>query len=183
GTIKDSQAKAVAVISSDEVRKAVDLASAPANERDRYGRNLFGQSVMLGRRLLDTGVRLVQCNWQRTQGINGFAWDTHWNNFTAHKDDLVPPFDRAFHALMTDLDAAGKLDETLVVVAAGFGRSPKSTRSNAGREHWPDCFSVLFAGGGIKGGQVYGQSDKIAGRAATEPAAAAHFHRDNVHCH
>ena len=104
-------------------------------------------------------MRLVQCNWQRAQGINGFAWDTHWNNFTAHKDDLVPPFDRAFHALMTDLDAAGKLDETLVVVAAEFGRSPKITRSNSGREHWPDCFSVLFAGGGIKGGQVYGETD------------------------
>jgi uncharacterized protein (DUF1501 family) len=182
GTIKDSQAKAVEVISSDAVRKAVDLASAPAKDRERYGRNLFGQSVMLGRRLLDAGVRLVQCNWQRTQGINGFAWDTHWNNFTAHKDDLVPPFDKAFHALMTDLDAAGKLDETLVVVAAEFGRSPKITKSNAGREHWPDCFSVLFAGGGIKGGQVYGTSDKIAGRPATNPVTPADFTATIYHC-
>jgi uncharacterized protein (DUF1501 family) len=138
--------------------------------------------VMLGSRLLDAGVRLVQCNWQRTQGINGFAWDTHWNNFTAHKDDLVPPYDRAFHALMTDLDRTGKLDETLVVVAAEFGRSPKITRSNAGREHWPDCFSVLFAGGGIKGGQVYGQSDKIAGRPATNPTTPAEFVSTIYHC-
>src|SRR4029079_986697 len=151
GTIKDSQAKAVAVISSDEVRKAVDLAHAPAKERERYGRNLFGQSVMLGKRLLDAGVRLVQCNWQRTQGINGFAWDTHWNNFTAHKDDLVPPFEKAFHALMTDLEETEQLAETLVVVAAEFGRSPKITRSNAGREHWPECYSVMFAGGGVRG--------------------------------
>jgi uncharacterized protein (DUF1501 family) len=182
GTIHDAQAKAVEVISSDAVRKAVDLASAPAKERERYGRNLVGQSVMLGRRLLDAGVRLVQCNWQRTQGINGFAWDTHWNNFTAHKDDLVPPFDQAFHALMTDLDNAGKLEETLVVVAAEFGRSPKITKSNAGREHWPDCFSVLFAGGGIKGGQVYGTSDKIAGRPAMNPVTPADFTATIYHC-
>ncbi|HUR53409.1 MAG TPA: DUF1501 domain-containing protein, partial [Gemmataceae bacterium] len=182
GSIKDSQAKAVQVLSSDAVRKAVDLSAVEGKERERYGRNLFGQSVMLGRRLLDAGVRLVQCNWQRTQGINGFAWDTHWNNFTAHKDDLVPPFDKAFHALMTDLDKTGKLDETLVVVAAEFGRSPKITRSNAGREHWPECFSVLFAGGGIKGGQVYGKSDKIAGRPETNPTTPAEFTATIYHC-
>ncbi|MDB5312045.1 MAG: hypothetical protein JWO38_6247 [Gemmataceae bacterium] len=182
GTIKDGQAKAVEVISSDAVRKAVDLSAVDPKERERYGRNLFGQSVLLGSRLLDAGVRLVQCNWQRTQGINGFAWDTHWNNFSAHKEDLVPPYDRAFHALMTDLERTGKLDETLVVVAAEFGRSPKITRSNSGREHWPDCFSVLFAGGGIKGGQVYGQSDKIAGRPATNPTTPAEFTATIYHC-
>jgi hypothetical protein len=182
GTIKDGQAKAVEVISSDAVRKAVDLSAVDGKERERYGRNLFGQSVLLGSRLLDAGVRMVQVNWQRTQGINGFAWDTHWNNFTAHKDDLVPPYDQAFHALMTDLDRTGKLEETLVVVAAEFGRSPKITRSNAGREHWPDCFSVLFAGGGIQGGQVYGQSDKIAGRPATNPTTPAEFVATIYHC-
>ncbi len=182
GTIRDGQAKAVEVISSDAVRKAVDLSAVGARERDRYGRNLFGQSVLLGSRLLGAGVRLVQCNWQRTQGINGFAWDTHWNNFTAHKDDLVPPFDRAFHALMTDLDRTGKLDETLVVVAAEFGRTPKITRSNAGREHHPDCFSAVFAGGGIRGGQVVGQSDKIAARPATTPLTPADFTATLYHC-
>ena len=182
GTIKDSQAKAVEVISSDAVRKAVDLSAVDPTERDRYGRNLFGQSVLLGGRLLGAGVRLVQCNWQRTQGKDGFAWDTHWNNFTAHKEDLVPPFDRAFHALMTDLDRTGKLEETLVVVAAEFGRSPKVTRSNAGREHWPDCFSVLFAGGGITGGQVVGQSDKAAARPATLPITPADFTATIYHC-
>ncbi|MFO0799115.1 MAG: DUF1501 domain-containing protein [Gemmataceae bacterium] len=175
GTIRDGQAKAVEVLSSDAVRRAVDLSAVPTAERERYGRNLFGQSVLLGSRLLGAGVRLVQCNWQRVQGINGFAWDTHWNNFTAHKDDLVPPFDRAFHALMTDLDRTGKLDETLVVVAAEFGRTPRITRSNAGREHHPDCFSVVFAGGGVKGGQVVGASDRIAARPATQPITPADF--------
>ncbi|QDU22160.1 DUF1501 domain-containing protein [Urbifossiella limnaea] len=175
GTIRDGQAKAVEVLSSDAVRRAVDLSAVATAERERYGRNLFGQSVLLGSRLLGAGVRLVQCNWQRVQGVNGFAWDTHWNNFTAHKDDLVPPFDRAFHALMTDLDRTGKLDETLVVVAAEFGRTPRITRSNAGREHHPDCFSVVFAGGGVKGGQVVGASDRIAARPATQPITPADF--------
>ena len=182
GSIKDGQAKAVEVISSDAVRRAVDLSAVSPAERERYGRNLFGQSVLLGSRLLGAGVRLVQCNWQRTQGINGFAWDTHWNNFTAHKDDLVPPYDRAFHALMTDLEQTGKLDETLVVVAAEFGRSPRITRSNSGREHWPDCFCVLMAGGGINGGQVYGQSDKIAGRPVVNPTTPAEFTATIYHC-
>jgi hypothetical protein len=181
-TIRDSQAKAADVLSSDAVRKAVDLSAVSRDDREKYGRNLFGQSVLLGRRLLDAGCRLVQCNWQRAQGVNGFAWDTHWNNFTAHKDDLVPPFDKAFGALMTDLTDAGKLDETLVVVAAEFGRSPKITRSNSGREHWPECYSVLFAGGGINGGQVYGRSDKIAGRPAENPVTPADFVATIYHC-
>lgn len=174
-SIRENQIKALDVLSSEAVRKAVDLSGMPGKERERYGRNLFGQSVLLGRRLLDAGARLVQCNWQRAQGKNGFAWDTHWNNFTAHKDDLVPPFDQAFHALITDLEERGQLGETLVVVAAEFGRSPKITRSNAGREHWPECYSVLFAGGGVRGGQVHGQSDKIAAYPATAPTSPADF--------
>jgi hypothetical protein len=180
--IRENQAKAVEVIASKAVREAVDLSRVAKAERERYGRNLFGQSVMLGKRLLDAGARLVQCNWQRAQGKDGFAWDTHWNNFTAHKEDLVPPFDRAFDALMTDLDKTGQLDETLVVVAAEFGRSPKVTRSNSGREHWPDCFCVLFAGGGIKGGQVHGSSDKIAAYPATHPTTPADFTATIYHC-
>ncbi|MBY0228320.1 MAG: DUF1501 domain-containing protein, partial [Gemmataceae bacterium] len=168
--------------SSEQVRKAVDLSAVKKDERARYGRNLFGQSVFLGKRLLDAGARLVQCNWQRTQGINGFAWDTHWNNFTAHKDDLVPPFDLAFDALMTDLEREGRLDETLVVVAAEFGRSPRITRSNAGREHWPECYSVMFAGGGVKGGVVHGSSDKIAAYPASAPASPADFTATIYHC-
>ena len=180
--IRDNQARAVDVISSEAVRKAVDLASEKSEERARYGRNLFGQSVFLGKRLLEAGARLVQCNWQRTQGKNGFAWDTHWNNFSAHKEDLVPPFDLAFDALMTDLEKTGRLDETLVVVAAEFGRSPKITRSNGGREHWPDCYSVLFAGGGIQGGQVHGQSDKNAAYPVSNPTTPADFTATIYHC-
>ena len=170
------------MISSEAVRKAVDLSGVEKTERERYGRNLFGQSVMLGRRLLDAGARLVQCNWQRTQGINGFAWDTHWNNFSAHKEDLVPPFDRAFHALMTDLDRTGKLDETLVVVAAEFGRSPKITRSNGGREHWPDCYTVLFAGAASKVVRSTANPTRMRPIPPTLPTTPADFTATIYHC-
>lgn len=174
-SLKQNQAKALEVVGSEDVRKAVDLASADVEERARYGRNLFGQSVMLGRRMLQAGCRLVQCNWQRTQGKNGFAWDTHWNNFTACKEELIPPFDQAFYALMTDLEKTGELEETLVIQAAEFGRSPKITLSNAGREHWPDVYTVVMAGAGIKGGQVYGSSDRQGAFPADNPCEPADF--------
>jgi hypothetical protein len=174
-SLRDYQAKAIDVVGSEAVRSAVDLAGVDKETRERYGRNLFGQSVLLGRRLLDAGTRLVQCNWQRTQGRNGFAWDTHWNNFKALKQDLMPPYDQAFHALMTDLEQTGQLDETLVVVAAEFGRSPKVTLKNGGREHWPDVYTVAMAGAGIKGGQVYGASDKIGAYPAESPVGPADF--------
>ena len=174
-SINQAQSKAVDVISSQKVRDAVDLSRVDSKERERYGRNLFGQSVMLGRRLLEAGSRLVQCNWQRTQGKNGFAWDTHWNNFSALKEDLIPPQDRALFALVTDLEKTGQLDETLVVVAAEFGRSPKVTLKNGGREHWPDVYTVSFLGAGIKGGQIYGASDRQGAYPADKPTTPADF--------
>lgn len=174
-SLKDNQVKALEVVSSDAVRKAVDLSSADARQRDRYGRNLFGQSVLLGRRLLDAGTRLVQCNWQRVQSKDGFAWDTHWNNFSACREDLLPPFDQAFSALMHDLEETGQLSETLVVVAGEFGRSPKITLKNGGREHWPDVYTVLFAGAGIRGGEIYGKSDKMGAYPVEHPTSPADF--------
>lgn len=174
-SLRDNQAKALEIVSSDSVRKAVDLSSASRDEREAYGRNLFGQSVLLGRRLLAAGTRLVQVNWQRVQGKNGFAWDTHWNNFSALKEDLLPPFDRAFSALLTDLERTGELSETLVVVAGEFGRSPKVTLKNAGREHWPEVYTVLFAGAGIKAGAIHGKSDKLGAYPAESPTTPADF--------
>lgn len=174
-SLKDNQVKALDVVGSDAVRRAVDLSSVETSERDRYGRNLFGQSVLLGRRLLQAGTRVVQCNWQRTQGKNGFAWDTHWNNFSALKEELIPAYDQAFYALMTDLEKTGELAETLVVVASEFGRSPKVTLRNGGREHWPELYNVLMAGAGIQGGQVYGASDKLGAYPAENPVGPADF--------
>ncbi len=174
-SLKDNQLKAIDVVGSDKVRKAVDLSIVDSAVRDRYGRNLFGQSVLLGRRLLQAGTRLVQCNWQRTQGKNGFAWDTHWNHFTACKEELIPAYDKAFYALMTDLAETGELDETLVVVASEFGRSPKVTLRNGGREHWPEVYNVILAGAGIQGGQTYGTTDKLGAYPADNPVGPADF--------
>lgn len=180
--LKANQEKALDVLASEEVRRAVDLANADPRERERYGRNLFGQCVLLGRRLLEAGTRLVQVNWQRTQGKKGYAWDSHRENFEAMREDLIPPFDIAFHSLITDLEDRGLLDETLVVVAGEFGRSPKITPVNRGREHWPQVFSVLMAGGGIRGGTVYGASDPTGGYPQDAPVSPAEYTATIFHC-
>ena len=174
-SLKDNQLKSLDIVGYEAVRRAVDLSVVEASVREKYGRNLFGQSVLLGRRLLQAGTRLVQCNWQRTQGKNGFTWDTHWNNFSALKEELIPAFDQAFYALMTDLAATGELAETLVVVASEFGRSPKVTLKNGGREHWPELYNVLMAGAGTQGGQTYGQSDKLGAYPSENPVGPADF--------
>lgn len=181
-SLHQSQAKALDVLSSDAVKRAVDLSTADPALRAKYGRNLFGQSVLLGRRLLEAGSRLVQVNWLRTQGVQGFAWDSHRENFSALRNDLIPPFDQAFHALYTDLEESGLLEETLIVVSGEFGRTPRVTLNTAGREHWPHCFSVLLAGGGIRGGQVYGSSDSIAGYPASLPVSPADLTATMFHC-
>ena len=177
-----NQQKALDVINSSAVRRAVDLSIEKKEVREKYGRNLFGQSVLLGRRLLEAGSRLVQVNWLRTQGEKGYAWDSHRENFLALRRDLIPPFDQAYSALLTDLEERGLLDETLVVVAGEFGRTPKVTLATAGREHWPHCFSVLLAGGGIQGGQVYGASDRIGGYPGDSPVSPADLTATMYHC-
>ena len=177
-----NQEKALDVMASDAVRRAVDLSAEDADVRSRYGRNLFGQSVLLGRRMLDAGVRLVQATWLRKQGKKGYAWDSHRENFEALREDLIPPFDLALHALVTDLEASGQLDETLIVVAGEFGRTPRVTLKTAGREHWSNCFSVLLLGGGIRGGQVYGSSDKIAGYPENDPVTPGDLTATIYHC-
>ena len=180
--LSKSQEKALDVLGSEAVRRAVDLSVADPAERQRYGRNLFGQSVLLGRRLLEAGSRLVQVNWLRTQGKKGYAWDSHRENFEALREDLIPPFDQAFSALVGDLQERGLLDTTLVVVAGEFGRTPRVTLATAGREHWSDCFTVALAGGGIRGGQVYGRSDKIGAYPAEFPVSPADLSATIFHC-
>ena len=112
----------------------LDGQTEPAKVREWYGRNKFGQSVLLGRRLVEAGVRLVHVNWIR---ILEQGWDTHNDNFNALRERLLPPADQAISALLDDMEARGLLDETLVIVMGEFGRSPQITRTNAGREHWP----------------------------------------------
>ncbi len=120
--------------------------------RDRYGRHVFGQSVLLARRMVEAGVRLVHVNWVRHDGgKGGQGYDSHRNHLDWAKDELLPPTDAAFASLVEDLDDRGLLDETLVVMMGEFGRTPRFNK-NGGRDHWPYCFSVVLAGGGIKGG-------------------------------
>ena len=134
--------------------------------------------MLLGRRLVEAGVRLVQVNWIR---ILEQGWDTHNDNFNALKNNLLPPTDQALAALFDDMNASGLLKETLVIVMGEFGRSPKITVANAGREHWPFVFTILMAGAGLPGGRVYGASDKIGGYPTEKPIrpgelAATVFH-------
>jgi hypothetical protein len=181
-SLSQNQEKALDVMASDAVRRAVDLSSEDPDVRAKYGRNLFGQSVLLGRRMLDSGARLVQATWLRKQGKKGYAWDSHWENFDSLREDLIPPFDFALHALITDLEERGQLDETLVIVAGEIGRTPRVTLNTGGREHWSACFSVMLLGGGIRGGQVYGTSDKIAGYPESDPVTPADLMATIYHC-
>jgi len=153
--------RAYDLLHSDASRAALDLDLELETTRDRYGRNSFGQSVLMARRLVEAGVRLVQVNWSRDgdESSGSPMWDTHQNNAKNLRERLCPRFDQAFDALLGDLTACGLLDETLVVVMGEFGRSPKINKAG-GRDHWGSVFSVALAGAGIDG-QVIGASDKI----------------------
>jgi hypothetical protein len=160
---------ALELVSSRAAREAFDVSRESAATRDRYGRHVFGQSVLVARRLVEAGVRLVHVNWVRHDGgKGGQGYDSHDDHLNWAKTELLPPTDAAFASLVEDLDERGLLDETLIVVMGEFGRTPKFN-SNAGRDHWPYCFSVVMAGGGIRGGQVYGASDRIAAYPAANP--------------
>lgn len=164
------QERAIDLLAARDTRSAFDLSCESPQTRERYGRNIHGQCVLMARRLCESGVPLVCVNWHN-DGQN--FWDTHGNNFARHKNDLMPPADRAFAELLEDLTQRGMLDETLVVWVGEFGRRPHITAGNAGREHWPWCYSAVLAGGGIRGGQVYGRSDPQGLHPAGDPVSPA----------
>jgi hypothetical protein len=153
------------LLRAGRARQAFDLDREPDAVRQRYGRNRWGQSVLLARRLVEAGVSLVQVNWTRMPGDtdDSPAWDTHNKNAQRLKNNLMPPMDLAYSALLEDLEIRGLLDETLVVWIGEFGRTPK-INPGGGRDHWGHVFSVALAGGGVRGGQVLGASDRIGGR-------------------
>jgi len=164
GTYDKATAQAFDLLTSRQARDAFDLAREPVAARDRYGRSEFGQSVLLARRLVEAGVRLVQVNWFRSpeEPTDAPCWDSHVGEAKRLKTVLVPPFDTAYSALLTDLIERGMLDDTLVVCLSEFGRSPKINAAG-GRDHWGSVFSVALAGGGIRGGIVHGASDAVGG--------------------
>ena len=164
-TYNSFQQQAFDLLTSGQARQAFNIAQEPEIVRDRYGRNRWGQSVLLARRLVEAGVRLVHVHWPREPGDNASdnpLWDTHAQNADRVEDVLCPMFDVGFSALIEDLDQRGLLDETLVVTIGEFGRTPK-INGNGGRDHWGSVFSFAMAGAGISGGQVYGSSDKNGG--------------------
>jgi len=156
--------QAFGLLSAGKARRAFALDEEPEKLRERYGHNRWGQSLLLARRLVEAGVALVQVNWTRMPGDTNDspAWDTHNGNAKRLKNNLMPPMDLAYSALLEDLAARGLLDETLVVWGGEFGRSPK-INGGGGRDHWGHVFSVALAGGGVRGGTVYGASDRIGG--------------------
>ncbi|HEY7158559.1 MAG TPA: DUF1501 domain-containing protein [Gemmataceae bacterium] len=160
--LADQQQLAFSILTSGKIARAFEMEREPAAVRERYGRHSFGQSLLLARRLVQAGVPVVQANMGRVQN-----WDNHGNIFPTLKKRLLPPLDQAVAALLDDLEATGLLDDTLVMMLGEFGRTPKIKAT--GRDHWAPCFFGLFAGAGVRGGQVIGKSDKIGAYPATTP--------------
>ncbi len=162
---------------SSAVKTAYDLDRENPRIRQRYGDHIGGQSMLLARRLTEAGVPIVQviCSAGDLNGGSGDMWDTHSNNFVRLRDRLLPVYDRGASALLTDLAERGTLDETLVVFLTDFGRTPR-INGGAGRDHYPNVYSVLLAGGGIRGGQVYGSSDANGAEPLNSPCGPEDFH-------
>ena len=169
------QQRAFDVLTSNKLRAAFDPDRIDASVRERYGDTLFGNSAFIGGNLVESGVRFVTVLWDwyngRISNLQDFGWDTHMWNFQILRKYL-PQVDLAFSALMEDLERRGLLDETLIVIMSDFGRTPRVNK-DAGRDHWIHCYSVLFAGAGIRGGTVYGQSDEHAAWVKDRPVSTA----------
>ncbi|MGD9723931.1 MAG: DUF1501 domain-containing protein [Pirellulales bacterium] len=170
--------RSFALLSSSEAKRAFDISAEEPQLRERYGHHKSGQSLLLARRLIEAGVKFVTC----FSGSNpGDGWDTHKDNFGQLKNTLMPPEDQAFSALIEDMDTRGLLDETLIVWSGEFGRKPQIGMPNpltnnigpGGRDHWPFCYSLVFAGVGVKRGFVYSNSDRIGAHPVGPPHTPA----------
>jgi hypothetical protein len=174
------------LITSTKVREAFDLKRESDRLRARYGHSLFGNSTLLARRLVERGVRFVNVSWDNFRERFEFppsnqVWDTHERNFPILKDNHLPNFDQTYSALMEDLNQRGLLDETLVVTMGEMGRTPQ-VNANGGRDHWTFCYSVLFAGAGVRGGSIYGASDAHAAYIKDKPVHLRDICATIYHC-
>lgn len=162
--------QALQMVRAGDAARAFDLSREPDAIRERYGRHSWGQSHLLARRLVEHGTRFVAT-------VNGpsITWDTHKDNFNQLQKRLVPPMEQAFAALLDDLDSRGLLETTLVVWMGDFGRTPKINK-DVGRDHWPSCYTMVLAGGGIQGGQVVGESDPTGAFPRSHPLTPADVH-------
>ena len=162
GQYDRTRQRAFDLLTASKLKAAFDLSRESPATRDRYGHHLFGNSALIARRLVEAGVRFVDLYWdgyesRMPSGMDPY-WDTHSNNFTQLKQVNLPYLDQTYAALLEDLDARGLLDETLIVMMSDMGRTPR-VNGNAGRDHWTFCYSVVFAGAGVRGGTVCGASD------------------------
>jgi hypothetical protein len=162
--------RALRLLTSPEVGRLFELSREPDRVRESYGRHRLGQSLLLARRLVEGGVNFVAVFDGQTNGQDA-NWDSHEKLFARHRQ-LLPPADQAFAALVEDLEARGLLDSTLVVAMGEFGRTPK-VNGSGGRDHWPDCYTAVLAGGGVRGGTVYGASDRVGAYPSSDPATPA----------
>ena len=171
--LNDNFHAAFRMMTSKKARAAFDITKEKESVRERYGMNRFGQCCLLARRLIESGVRLVTINSFLTV-FDQLSWDIHGSkpfmSIKQMKEIVAPMYDRGYSALIEDLDDRGLLDDTLVSTMSEFGRTPKVNPAG-GRDHWPQCFTVSFAGGGVQGGRVVGKSDPVGGFPAERPAA------------
>jgi hypothetical protein len=162
---------AFSMLASDRLKAALDIQREPASVRELYGMTLIGQASLAARRLVEAGGRLATVFWDE-YGLAGSGWDTHWNHFPRMREELAPPFDRAFSGLILDLEARGLLDETLVVCLSEHGRTPKLSKGNGGgRDHWSRAYSIVLAGAGVAAGKIVGRTDRIAGDVVENPVS------------
>lgn len=159
------------ILSSTGLRDALDLSRENAALRDAYGRTTYGQSCLLARRLVESGVRFVTVYFSQSIGGKGSeGWDTHQENFKDLRERLLPITDHTVPTLIQDLETRGLLQDTLVLWMGEFGRGPQiGDRDGKGRGHWPDCYTVMMAGGGTRGGKIFGQSDAKGAYPASDP--------------
>ena len=154
------------LLTSNEAQQAFRISAERTTVREAYGRNIYGQSVLLARRLIEAGTRVVTISWAPDANA---TWDTHSSNFGKLKKHLLPQFDAACSSLVEDLVERGMLDDTLIAIFGDFGRTPKINKNDAGRDHWNYCYSLMLIGGGMKQGLIYGSSDKIGAYPAANP--------------
>ncbi|MFO1021183.1 MAG: DUF1501 domain-containing protein [Planctomycetales bacterium] len=187
------QERAISLLTSAKTMSAFDVSRESPETLARYGNSVNSMSLLAARRLVEAGVPFITVFWSEEDEfvskkcLSGGGWDTHGNNFSCLKENLLPEFDRGFSALIEDLDQRGMLDSTLLMVTSEMGRKPKigdvraGATYKAGRDHWTHCLTDVLVGGGIKGGQTYGTSDKLAEYPADKPVTPAHVTKTVYH--
>jgi hypothetical protein len=162
---------ALSLLGSRPLRDALDIQAESMATREDYGMTLFGQGALVARRLVEAGARFVSLFWDE-YGLADSAWDTHYQHYPRMKDELCPSFDRGYAALILDLERRGLLDETVVLCISEHGRTPKlSNGPGAGRDHWSNAYSAIFAGGGFARGNIVGKTDRVAGEVSLNPVS------------